>query len=110
VERLGEFRRLLSKPMGKPSKRYAILFTTIDTYVRARHHCFVAELDLETTYWAVCIRPTVENTRAHDRLAYKYIRLSLGEAAELCGANGLGSSLWERIDDELRSLGDSVPD
>jgi hypothetical protein len=96
--------------MGNPSKRYAILFTTIDTYVRARHHCFVAELDFGTIDWAVCIRPTDENTRPHDRFACKYFRLSLEEAAELCAANGLGSSLWERIDHELRSIGDSVPD
>jgi hypothetical protein len=96
--------------MGLPSKRYAILFTTIDTYVRARHHCFVAELDLGTIDWVVCICPTAENTRPHDRYAYKYFRLSLEEAAELCAANGLGSSLWERIDHELRSIGDSMPD
>ncbi len=96
--------------MGNPSKRYAILFTTIDTYVRARHHCFVAELDFGTIDWAVCIRPAAENTRPHDRFACKYFRLSLEEAAELCAVNGLGSGLWERIDHELRSIGDSVPD
>jgi hypothetical protein len=59
--------------------------------------------------WAVCIRPTAENTRPHERFACKYFRLSLEEAAELCAVNGLGSSLWERIDHELRSIGDSVP-
>ena len=96
--------------MGNPSKRYAILFTTIDTYVRARHHCFVAELDFGTIDWAVCIRPTEENTRTLDRYACKYLRLSLEEVAELCAANGLNSGLWQRIDNELRSIGDSAPD
>jgi len=92
--------------MGNPSKRYAILFTTIDTYVRAHHRCFVTELDFGTIDWQVCIRPTAENTRSHGRSAYKYFRLSVEEVAELCAANGLGSSLWERIDQELRSIGD----
>ena len=96
--------------MGNSSKRYAILFITIDTCVRARHHCFVAELDFGTIDWAVCIRPTTENTRPHDRFACKYFRFSLEEAAELCAVNGLGSSFWERIDHELRSIGDSVAD
>jgi hypothetical protein len=95
--------------MGNPSKRYAILFTTIDSYVRARHRCFVAELDFGTTHWAVCIRPTNENTRPLDRFACKYLRISSEEAAEICAADGLGSSLWERIDLDLRSIGDSAP-
>jgi hypothetical protein len=91
-------------------KRYAILLTTIDTYVRARHHSFVAECFLSSseTEWVICIRPTEENSRPHDRYACKYLHLSLEEAAELCAANGLGSRLWERINHELRSIGDSV--
>ena len=95
--------------MGLPSKRYAILFTTIDTYVRARHHCFVAELDLGTIDWVVCICPTAENTRPHDRYACKYFRLSLEEAEEVCTAKAVRSKLMEKIDSWLQSLGDSVP-
>jgi hypothetical protein len=104
-----EWRAEIARVMN-PHKRYGVLFTTIDTYVRARHHCFVAELDFAPTEWTVCMRPTEENTRPHDRYACKYFRLSLEEAAELCAVNGLGSSLWERIDQELRSIGDLAPD
>ena len=69
-----------------PRRRYALLFATIDTYVRARHRCFVAEcfLSSQETEWVICIRPTQENTR-------------------------LRSSLWERIDRELSFIGDAVP-
>ncbi len=96
-----------------PRKRYATLFTTIHTYVRARHRCFVAECFLSSseTEWVICIRPTEENTHTLVRgvHACKYFSLSLEEATEVCAVNGLGSSLWERIDHELRSIGDSVP-
>jgi len=96
-----------------PCKRYTLLFTTIDTYLRARHRCFVAECFLNSaeTEWVICARPTEENTRTLVRGVYacKYFSLSLEETAELCAANGLVSSLWGRIDHELRSIADSVP-
>ena len=93
-----------------PRMRYTLLFTTIDTYVRTRHRCFVAECFFSSseTEWVICIRPTEENTHPHDRYTGKYFRLSLDEVAELCAANGLGSGLWETIANELRSIGDSV--
>src|SRR5258706_272142 len=43
--------------------QYTALFTTIDKYVRARHRCFIAELDFSQTKWVMCIRPTEENIR-----------------------------------------------
>ena len=92
--------------------QHSALFTTSDKYVRTRHRCFVAELDFSQTKWVMCIRPTEENIRAlaRDVYACKYFSPSLEEADEVCTANALGSKLMERIDRELRSLGDSVPD
>ena len=60
----------------------------------------------------MCMRPTKENIRAlaRDVYACKYLSLWLEEADEVCAANALGSKLMERIDRELRSLGDPVPD
>jgi len=62
--------------------------------------------------WSICIRPTGENTRVLVRGVYacKYIRLSLNEAEEICAGNTLTPKLEERIDLELRSLSDTVPD
>ena len=97
-----------------PRNRYTLLFTTINTYVRARHRCFVAECfpNSSETEWVICVRPTEEITRTLVRGVYacKYFNLSLDETAELCAANGLGSNLWKRIDDELSSIGDSASD
>jgi hypothetical protein len=92
--------------------QYTALFTTVDKYLRARHHCFVAELDFSDTKWVMCIRPTEENIHALGRDAYacKYISLSLEEADEVCAANALGSTLKERFDRELLSISDSVLD
>ena len=92
--------------------QYTALFTTIDKYVRGRHRCFIAELDFSQTKWVMCIRHTEETIRAlaRDVYACKYFSFSLEEADEVCAANALGSKLMERIDRELRSLGDSVPD
>jgi len=90
--------------------QHAALFTAIDEYVRARHRCFVPELDRSPTDWVICIRPTEENARALDVYACKYFTLSLKEAEQVCNANTLESMLMERVDRELRSIGDSVPD
>jgi len=94
--------------------QYAVLFTAIDEYVKAHHRCFVAECFLgpSETEWTICIRPTPENRNAlaRDRYACKYFRLSLKEAEEVCTANAVGTKLTEKIDRELRSLGESVPD
>ena len=94
--------------------QYVALFTAIDEYVKAHHRCFVAECFLGTseTEWVICIRPTAENrdALARDRYACKYFRLSLKEAEEVCTANAVGTKLIEKIDRELRSLGESVPD
>jgi hypothetical protein len=94
-----------------PHPQYTGLFITIDEHVRARHHCFVAEcfLNSSATEWVICIQPTEENTRPHDRYAYKYFRLSLEEAEEVCTAKAVRSKLMEKIDSGLQSLGDSVP-
>jgi len=91
--------------------QYTGLFITIDKYVRARHHCFVAEcfLNSSATEWVICIRPTEENTRPHDRYACKYFRLSVTEAEEVCTAKALGWKLMEKIDSGLHSLGDGAP-
>ena len=80
--------------------QYTALFTTIDTYVRTRHCCFVVELDFSQTKWVVCIRPTEENipALARDVYACKYFSLSQEEADEVCAANAVGSKLMERID------------
>jgi hypothetical protein len=60
----------------------------------------------------MCIRPTEENIRAlaRDVYACKYFSLSLEEADEVCTTHALGSKLMERIDRELRSLGNAGPD
>jgi hypothetical protein len=92
--------------------QYKALFAAIDQYVRAQHHCFVAELFFWTTDWVICIRPTEENIRALslDVYACKYFRLSQKEAEAVCDADALGSTLKERIDRELLSISDSVLD
>ena len=92
--------------------QHSALFTIIDKYVRTRHRCFVAELDFSRPKWVMCIRPTEENIRALalDAYAYKYISLSLEDADEISSANALGPKLMERIDRELSSLGNQVPD
>jgi len=92
--------------------QHAALFTTIDKYVRARHHCFVAECDRNPARaeWSICIRPTEENIRILDLYARKYIRLSLDEVDGICAGNTVASKLAERIDLELRPLSDIVPD
>jgi hypothetical protein len=94
--------------------QYVALFTAIDEYVKVHHRCFVAEcfLGSSETEWVICIRPTAENrgALARDRYACKYFRLSLKEAEEVCTANAVGTNLSEKIDRELRSLGESVPD
>jgi hypothetical protein len=93
--------------------QHAALFTTIDQYVKAHHHCFVAECDpYPPAEWSICIRPTEENTRVLVRGVYacKYIRLSLKEVEEICAGNTVPPKLAERIDRELRSLSDTVPD
>ena len=91
--------------------RYKTLFTAMDQYVRAHHQCFLAELSPSQNEWVICIRPINENTRVlvRDVYACKYFRLSLGEAEEVCSANSLGSKLRERIDRELRPIGDPLP-
>ena len=93
---------------------HVALFTAIDEYVKAHHHCFVAEcfLDPSETEWVICIRPTPENSGAlaPDRYACKYFRLSLKEAEAVWTANALGAQLREKIDRELRPLGESAPD
>jgi hypothetical protein len=91
--------------------QYTGLFIRIDEYVRACHHCFVAEcfLNSSATEWLVCIRPTEENTRPHDRYACKYFHLSVKEAEEVCTAKAVPSKLMENIDIELQLLGDSAP-
>jgi|HubBroStandDraft_2_1064218.scaffolds.fasta_scaffold200377_3 hypothetical protein len=89
--------------------QYEALFTTIDKYVRARHHCFVAELSHSQTKWVLCIRPTEENIRALslDVYACKYFSLSLEEVDDICAAaNALGPKLAEKIDHELHSIRD----
>jgi hypothetical protein len=92
--------------------QHAALFTAIDQYVRAQHHCFVAELDLWQTEWVICIRPTEENIHARslDVYACKFFRLLTKDAGEVCAASTLGSKLMERIDRELRSISDTAPD
>jgi hypothetical protein len=91
--------------------QYTTLFTTIDEYARTRHRCFVAECFLfSEAEWTICTRPTNENTRALDVYACKYFRLSQREAEEVCKSNALGATLKERIDRELLSISDSVPD
>jgi hypothetical protein len=94
--------------------QYVALFTAIDEYVKVHHRCFVAEcfLGRSETEWVICIRPTAENrgAPARDRYACKYFRLSLEEAEEVCTANAVGPNLTEKIDRELHSLGESVPD
>jgi hypothetical protein len=93
--------------------QHAALFTTIDQYVKAHHHCFVAECNPNPprAEWSICIRPTEENTRVLVRGVYacKYIRLSLNEVEEICAGNTVPPKLAERIDLELRSLSDTVP-
>jgi len=91
--------------------QYTGLFTAIDEYVRARHHCFVTEcfLNSSVTEWSICILPTAENTRPHDRYACKYLRLSMKEAEEICEAKAVRSKLMQKIDSECNSLGDSAP-
>jgi hypothetical protein len=94
--------------------QYVALFTAIDEYVKVHHHCFVAEcfLGASETEWVICIRPASDNrgALARDRYACKYFRVSLKEAEEVCTANIVGTNLTEKIDRELRSLGESVPD
>jgi hypothetical protein len=92
--------------------QYSALFTTLAEYVGTRHRCFVAELDFSRTKWVMCIRPTEENVHALERTVYacKYFSFSVEEADGICRGNALGSNLMERIDRELRSLRDSVPD
>ena len=94
--------------------QYVALFTAIDEYVKVHHRCFVAECSLGSseTEWVICIRPTAENrgALARDRYACKYFRLSLKEAEDVRTANAVGTNLSEKIDRELRSLGESVPD
>ena len=91
--------------------QYVALFAAIDEYVKAHHRCFVAEcfLNPSETEWVICIRPTTENARPHDRYACKYFRLSLKEAEEVCAAKAVGPKLIEKIDCGLHSLGDPVP-
>ena len=92
--------------------QHSALFTTVDKYVRIRHRCFVAELDFSGPKWVMCIRPTEENIRALalDTYACKYISFSLEEADEVASGTALGLKLMERIDRELSSLGNQVPD
>lgn len=94
--------------------QYFILFTAIDEYVKAHHRCFVAECFLgpSETEWMICIRPTAETrgALAGDKYACKYFHLSLKEADEVCTANAIGMILAEKIDRELRSLGESTSD
>jgi hypothetical protein len=93
--------------------QHAALFTTIDQYVKAHHHCFVAECDpYPPAEWSICIRPREENTRVLVRGVYacKYIRLSLKEVEGICAGNTVPPKLAERIDRELRSLSDTVSD
>jgi hypothetical protein len=92
--------------------QYVALFTTIDKYVRARHHCFVAECDRNPprAEWSICIRPTEENIRVLEVYACKYIRLSLNEVEEICAGNTVPPKLAERIDLELHTLSDTVPE
>lgn len=94
--------------------QYVALFTTVDEYVKAHHRCFVAECFLGPgeTDWVICIRPTAEirSALARDSYACKYFRISLNEAEQVCTAKALGTKLIEKIDRELRSLGESTPD
>jgi hypothetical protein len=99
---------------GEPTQhpQYTGLFITIDKYVRARLRCFVAEcfLNFSESEWTICARPTNENTRVLDVCAFKYFTVSERDAEAVCKAGTLGSKLTERIDRELSSISDTVPD
>jgi hypothetical protein len=88
--------------------QYFALFKAVDDYVRAAHHCFVSECDLNQPRkeWAICVRPTNENTRTLDRYARKYFQLTLQEVEEICTSNTLSSVLKSRIDSDWRLITD----
>jgi hypothetical protein len=50
--------------------QYGVLFKALDEYVRAQHHCFVAECFLNPhshNEWVICVRPREDNARVLDK-------------------------------------------
>ena len=93
--------------VGVMSTVEARIFDLLDSYARARHQCFLAEMFLEGSKreYVLCFRPLGVEKDSAGRYCCRYLRLATQEATALGQAQALSSSLAEKLDNELGSLG-----
>jgi hypothetical protein len=85
---------------------YARLFKVLDGYAKRHHKCFLTELFLSTEgdEYILCFRPLVFCEDPQNQSVCRYVRIGIGEAAELTRTGLLTVSVANILDETLEPL------
>ena len=95
---------------GKVGDERKVLFEFLDHYVRTKHNCFLAELDLTSDgrCYQLCFRPLREDHNSPNRYACRYLRFAVEECALVIVDGTLTAVIAESLDNELPALAAKV--
>ena len=81
-------------------------FKLIDSYARAQHRCFLAELDIgaDPTVYTLCFRPSSSDRESPNRYACRYLTLAVVEVNRMVSAGSLDEATIDLLKRELLPL------